>query len=88
MNPLRIFISSVQGEFAEERAALRDYIRGDPLVRRIFDVFLFSDPASSRAGHGASRPAVGIWCHAGAGRGARGESGAKQGTVGCKQWCK
>ena len=26
MTPLRIFISSVQGEFAGERAALRDYV--------------------------------------------------------------
>ena len=49
MNPLRIFISSVQGEFAEERAALRDYIHGDPLIRRFFEVFLFEDaPASDR----------------------------------------
>ena len=49
MSPLRIFISSVQGEFAEERAALRDYIRGDPLIRRFFEVFLFEDaPASDR----------------------------------------
>ena len=43
MNPLRIFISSVQDEFAEERAALRDYIRADVLIRRFFDVFLFED---------------------------------------------
>lgn len=28
----RIFISSAQKEFAEERAALRDYLRGDPLL--------------------------------------------------------
>ena len=49
MIPLRIFISSVQGEFAEERAALRDYVRGDPLIRRFFEVFLFEDaPASDR----------------------------------------
>ena len=49
MNPLRIFISSVQGEFAEERAALRDYIRADVLIRRFFDVFLFEDvPASDQ----------------------------------------
>lgn len=49
MNRLRIFISSVQREFAEERAALRDYIRGDMLMRRLFDVFLFEDvPASDR----------------------------------------
>ena len=31
------------------RAALRDYIRGDPLIRRFFEVFLFEDaPASDR----------------------------------------
>ena len=49
MNPIHIFISSVQREFAEERAALRDYLRGDPLMRRFFDFFLFEDvPASDR----------------------------------------
>ena len=49
MNPLRIFVSSVQSEFAEERAVLRDYVRGDALMRRFFDVFLFEDvPASDR----------------------------------------
>jgi ATP-dependent DNA helicase RecG len=45
----RIFISSVQREFAAERRALKDYIRGDALLRRCFDVFLFEDlPASGR----------------------------------------
>ena len=49
MTPIRIFISSVQREFAAERAALRDYLLGDPLLRRFFDVFLFEDvPASDR----------------------------------------
>ncbi len=49
MSPIRIFISSVQSEFADERAALRDSIRGDALIRRFFDVFLFEDaPASDR----------------------------------------
>ena len=49
MNLLRIFISSVQREFAQERTALRDYLRGDPLMRRFFDVFLFEDvPALDR----------------------------------------
>ena len=49
MIPLRIFISSVQLEFAQERAALRDYLRGDPLMRRFFEVFLFEDvPAKDR----------------------------------------
>ena len=43
MNRIRIFISSVQSEFAQEREALRDYLRGDPLMQRFFDVFLFED---------------------------------------------
>ena len=49
MNTIRIFISSVQREFAQERKALRDFLRNDPLMRRFFDVFLFEDvPASDR----------------------------------------
>lgn len=45
----RIFISSVQKEFAEERQALKAYILGDALLSRFFDVFLFEDiPASDR----------------------------------------
>jgi len=49
MDKLCIFISSVQREFAAERAALRDYLRGDPLLARFFDVFLFEDiPAADR----------------------------------------
>ena len=49
MTPIRIFISSVQREFAREREHLRDYLRGDPLMRRFFEVFLFEDvPASDR----------------------------------------
>ena len=47
--PLRVFINNVQKEFAAERSARRDYLRGDPLMRRCFDVFLFEDlPASDR----------------------------------------
>ena len=49
MTPVRIFVSSVQREFADERVALRDYVRGDPLLRRFFDVFVFEDvPATDR----------------------------------------
>jgi ATP-dependent DNA helicase RecG len=45
----RIFISSVQKELAEERRAIRDFVRGDALLRRFSDVFLFEDlPASDR----------------------------------------
>ncbi len=49
MTPIRIFISSVQREFAGERERLRDYLRSDPIMRRFFEVFLFEDvPASDR----------------------------------------
>lgn len=47
MTPIRIFISSVQREFAQERKHLRDYLRGDPLMRRFFEVFLFEDATAS-----------------------------------------
>ena len=44
-----IFISSVQREFAEERAAIRDFVDRDPLLRRFFSVVLFEDlPAADR----------------------------------------
>lgn len=47
---IRIFVSSVQKELAGERRAIKDYILGDPLLRRfIADVFLFEDiPARDR----------------------------------------
>ncbi len=49
MTPLRIFISSVQKELSHERESLREYLRGDPLMRGFFEVFLFEDaPASDR----------------------------------------
>ena len=49
MKPLRIFLSSGQKEFAEARAALRDYLRGDALTRRCFEVFLLEKvPAADR----------------------------------------
>ena len=49
MKPIRIFISSVQKEFSTERAVLRDYLRGDALMRRFFEPFLFEDvPAADR----------------------------------------
>jgi len=49
MSLVRIFISSVQKEFSAERAALRDYLRCDPLFKRFCDVFLFEDvPAQDR----------------------------------------
>lgn len=49
MNKTILFISSVQKELAAERLAVRDFVRGDPLLRRFFEVFLFEDlPASDR----------------------------------------
>lgn len=44
---LKIFVTSVQKELAEERRAVKSFIEGDPLLRRFFTVFLFEDlPAS------------------------------------------
>jgi len=49
MTSLRIFISSVQKELAEERHAVKVFIENDPLLRRFFTVFLFEElPASDR----------------------------------------
>lgn len=46
---LNIFLSSVQSEFATERVAIRDYVRGDKLLSKHFDVFIFEDaPAQDR----------------------------------------
>ncbi len=45
----KIFVSGVQKEFKTDRLALRDYINGDPLLSKFFEVFLFeSQPASGR----------------------------------------
>jgi predicted HTH transcriptional regulator len=46
---MKVFISSVQSEFEEERIALRDYIQGNALLSRFFTVFIFEDtPAEDR----------------------------------------
>ena len=46
---LKIFISSVQKELAEERCAVKAFIESDPLLHRFFTVFLFENlPASDR----------------------------------------
>ena len=46
----RIFISSVQKEFAREREALATYLASDPLLLRFYETFLFERdiPASDR----------------------------------------
>ena len=41
MKPIRIFISSVQQEFTEERKLLADYIRQDALLGQFFETFIF-----------------------------------------------
>jgi predicted HTH transcriptional regulator len=44
-----IFLSSVQKELQHERRALKDFIEGDALLSRYFEVFLFEDlPARDR----------------------------------------
>ena len=43
MQRIRIFISSVQSEFSEERAMLGHYIRTDALLGKFFETFLFED---------------------------------------------
>jgi len=49
MPKTKLFISSVQVEFAEERQALYDYILADPLLGRFFEPFLFEYlPASDQ----------------------------------------
>jgi hypothetical protein len=48
---MNIFVSSVQKEFAEERKAIKAFVSGDSLLRRLFHVFLFEDlPAEDRRG--------------------------------------
>ncbi len=51
MKKMRIFLSSVQKELAEERRVVKDFILSDPLLSRFVDrVFLFEDlPAADRA---------------------------------------
>ena len=49
MTTIGIFVSSVQKELNEEREAIRDYIKTDPLLRIYFEPFLFEHiPAIDR----------------------------------------
>lgn len=41
MKRIKIFISSVQAEFAQERKALYEYLLSDPLLGKFFNPFLF-----------------------------------------------
>ncbi|MFA6331847.1 MAG: DUF4062 domain-containing protein, partial [Methanoregula sp.] len=49
MTKFGIFVSGVQKELKEERAAIREYIQTNPLISLYFSVFLFEDlPATDR----------------------------------------
>ena len=49
----RIFISSVQREFASERSELAEYIRKDAILGKFFEVFIFEEvPAQDRPASG------------------------------------
>lgn len=49
MKQFKIFVSSVQKEFGEERKAVKQFIEGNKLLNRYFEVFLFEDlPAMSK----------------------------------------
>ena len=43
MAEIRVFVSSVQAEFAQERRLLCDYIRQDALLGRFFTPFIFEE---------------------------------------------
>lgn len=48
MKRIRIFISSVQSEFSNERTMISQYIRTDALLGKFFETFLFEDvPANA-----------------------------------------
>ena len=48
MKKLKVFISSVQNEFAKERAELASYFRKDPLLGTFFNTFIFEEvPANT-----------------------------------------
>jgi len=43
MKPIKVFISSVQKEFAEERKDLAHYFRNDALLHTFFVPFIFKE---------------------------------------------
>ena len=49
MKRIRIFISSVQSEFSDERAMLSLYIRTDALLGKFFETFIFEDVPANEA---------------------------------------
>lgn len=56
---LRLFVSSPQREFLEERQALAEHVSSDPVLRRYFEVFLFErQPAANTTPQKSYRDAV------------------------------
>jgi hypothetical protein len=49
MKRIRIFISSVQSEFTQERIMLSQYIRTDVLLGKFFETFIFEDVPAGEA---------------------------------------
>ena len=49
MKRIKIFISSVQSEFTQERVMLSEYIRTDALLGKFFETFLFEDVPANEA---------------------------------------
>ena len=49
MKRIKIFISSVQSDFAQERAMLGQYISQDALLGKFFETFLFEDVPANAA---------------------------------------
>ena len=50
LKKLKVFISSVQSEFAKERAELAGYLRQDPLLGTFFEPFIFEEvPANTHS---------------------------------------
>ncbi|MCW0484755.1 Fic family protein [Gaoshiqia sediminis] len=50
MRKLKVFISSVQNEFADERTELARYLRQDPLLGTFFEPFIFEEvPANTHS---------------------------------------
>ena len=49
MKRIRIFISSVQSEFSEERTMLNQYIRTDVLLGKFFEPFIFEEVPANEA---------------------------------------
>ena len=60
MQRIKVFISSVQKEFSEERKLISNYIREDALLGKFFEPFLFEEmPAANTSAQEAYISEVG-----------------------------